>query len=83
MRLLNSLLAIAALFLGTATAQAQLLPRAVGQWEATAGFRALERPVTDQLNQVVFFNTGTGAILLDSNTLTDTSMTSLFSSKPS
>ncbi|MEE2642278.1 MAG: hypothetical protein VX768_16730 [Planctomycetota bacterium] len=71
MRLLNSFLAIAAIFLGSASAQAQILPRAVGQWEATAGVRALQRPVTDQTNQVVFFDTPTGATLLDSDTLTD------------
>ena len=56
--------------LGTATAQAQLLPQAIGQWEATAGFRALERP-SDDANSVVFFDTPTGATLLDSDTLTD------------
>ncbi|MEC9093318.1 MAG: hypothetical protein VX438_11465 [Planctomycetota bacterium] len=71
MRFLKLILAIAVLVLGNANAQAQILPRAVGQWEARAGFRALERPATDQENSPIFLNAETGATLLDSHTLTD------------
>lgn len=71
MRLLNSLLAIAALFVCTAGVQAQILPRPIGKWEATAGFRALMRPKSTQTNTAIFTDTATGATLLDSDTLTE------------
>lgn len=71
MRLLKSLMAFAALCLGSVTTQAQILPQAIGEWEATAAFRALDRPSVQSGNTVVFSNTATGATLLDSDTLTD------------
>lgn len=71
LRLLTFILAFTALFLCNSATQAQILPSAVGEWEAKAGFRALERPLTDETNRVIFFDTPTGATLLDSNTLTD------------
>lgn len=71
LRLQTLLIAFTALFLGSATVQAQILPRAIGQWEATASFRALERPNPQTANTVIFRDTPTGATLLDSNTLVD------------
>ena len=47
------------------------MPRAIGEWEATAAFRALDRPNPQETNVVIFREEGSGATLLDSNTLVD------------
>ena len=71
LRLLYSFMTLSLILLGNTSADAQFFSPAIGQWEATASFRALDRPTLTDVNQPIFTAEGSGATLLDSNTATD------------